>query len=79
MLGREQVARRSAASRGLAQHAARDRLRIGDDVLDGALRDHAAAVYAGARSHIDQVIGRADRVLVVFDHDQRIATLAQLR
>ena len=36
-----------------------------------------AAVHAGARSHLDDVIRRADRVLVVLDDDHRVADVAQ--
>ena len=36
-----------------------------------------AAVHAGARPHLDEVIGGADRVLVVLDDDHRVADVAQ--
>ena len=39
--------------------------------------DHAA-MHAGARPHVDQMVGRADRVLVVLDHDHRVAEVAQV-
>ena len=37
-----------------------------------------AAVHAGARTQIDDVIGLADRILVVLDHDDRVAEIAQI-
>ena len=37
----------------------------------------AAAVHAGARADVDHVVGGADRVLVVLDHDHRVAEVAQ--
>ena len=43
----------------------------------GVPRRRRAAVHAGARAHVDQVVGRADRVLVVLDHDHRVAEVAQ--
>ena len=40
------------------------------DQLGGrALEDHVPAVLAGARAEIDDVVGRADRLLVVLDDD----------
>ncbi len=41
--------------------------------------DDAAAVLAGLRAHVDEIVGAADRILVVLDHDHRIAEVAQLR
>ena len=43
----------------------------------GALRDQLAAASSRAGAQIDHVIGAANRVLVVLDHDQRIALGAQ--
>ena len=42
-----------------------------------ALRDHLAAVDPGAGAEIDHVVGAADRILVVLDHDHRVAEVAQ--
>jgi hypothetical protein len=39
--------------------------------------DDLAAMDAGARSHVDQIVGRADRVLVVLDDDHRVAEVAE--
>ena len=38
---------------------------------------HVAAVLAGAGAHVDDVIGRAHRLLVVLDHEHRVAEVAQ--
>ena len=43
-----------------------------------AFGHHQAAVDAGARAHVDHVVGLADRVLVVLDHDHRVAEVAQV-
>ena len=43
-----------------------------------ALRHHAAAALARARADVDDVVGAADRVLVVLHHHQRVAHVAQL-
>ena len=42
-----------------------------------ALRHHLAAVDARAGAEVDHVIGGADGVLVVLDHDHRVAEVAQ--
>ena len=39
--------------------------------------DHVAAVDAGARTDVDDPVGRADGVFVVFDHDQCVAEVAE--
>ena len=36
-----------------------------------------AAMRAGARPHVDQVVGGADRFLVMLDHQHRVAEIAQ--
>ena len=41
------------------------------------LRHDVAAVLAGAGAHVDQVVGRAHRALVVLDHQHRVAEVAQ--
>ena len=40
--------------------------------------DDSAAVHARARSHVDDVIGAVDRLLVVLDHDDGVADVAQV-
>ncbi len=42
-----------------------------------ALGDDVAAMDAGARPHIDEPVGGADRLLVVLDDDDRVAEVAQ--
>ncbi len=42
-----------------------------------ALRDDLAPVDARAGAEIDHVIGGADRILVMLDHDHRVAEIAQ--
>ena len=64
---------RARAGQVLAGQRLRHRL----DVGRRALRDDVAAVLAGARAHVDQVVGRAHRALVVLDHEHRVAELAQ--
>ena len=54
-----------------------ERLRPGHDVLDRAFGDDPPAVLAGARTHVDDPIGRAHRFLIVLDDDQRVAQIAQ--
>ena len=49
----------------------------GHDVVDRALGDHPSAVLARARAHVDDPVGGAHRLLVVLDHDQRVAQIAQ--
>ena len=44
-----------------------------------ALRDDVAAEASGARPEVDHVLGAADGVLVVLDHDQRVALGAEAR
>ena len=60
-----------------AQELAGQRVRRGLDVVDRALGDDLAAVLAGARAHVDDPVGRAHRLLVVLDDDQRVAEVAQ--
>ena len=48
-----------------------------EHVLQRAGGDHAAAVDAGAGPHVDDVIGGADRVLVMLDDEHGVAEVAQ--
>src|SRR6266540_476258 len=57
--------------------AAGERLRIGDDLLRRALSDDAASGLARAGTHVDDMVGGADRSLVVLDHDHRVAEVTQ--
>ena len=47
------------------------------DLARRALRDDLAAVLARAGPHVDDVVGGADRLLVVLDDDHRVAEVAQ--
>ncbi len=47
--------------------------------LRPSLEDHFAAMLAGAGTEIDDVVGGADRLLVVFDDDDGVAEIAQPR
>ena len=53
------------------------RLRIAHDVGGRALGDDMTAMHAGAGADIDDIIGEANRVLVMLDHDHGIAEVAQ--
>jgi len=55
----------------------RDRLGIREHLRDGALSDHLAAVLPGPGSEVDQMVGGADRFLVVLDDDHRVAEIAK--
>ena len=50
----------------------------GGDVRGRALGDDLAAVHAGARADVDDVVGLADRLLVVLDDDHGVADVAQV-
>ena len=52
-------------------------IRRGDQVVDLALGDDMAAVDAGAGADVEHVVGGADGVLVVLDHDHGVAEVAQ--
>ncbi len=65
---------RSAPARILAGQA----LRLGKDRRQGAGGDDPPAADARSRAEVDQVVGRPHRVLVVLDHDHRVALVAEL-
>ena len=73
--------RRGAPGSAIAAHAgeilAGERVRRRHDVVGRALRDDVAAVDAGAGADVDHMVGGADRVLVVLDHDHGVAEVAQ--
>ena len=48
-----------------------------DDFLKGALGHDAPAERPGSRTDIDDMVGRRDGVVVVFDHKDRVAEVAQ--
>ena len=62
-----------------AEVLAGERARRLEHVRERALRDDFAAVHAGAGADVDDVVGEADRVLVVLDDDHRVAEVAQAR
>ena len=59
------------------QVGAGDRLGRLHQILDGAGDDDVAAVLTGERADVDDPVRRPDRVLVVLDHDERVAQVAQ--
>ena len=59
------------------EEVAGERRRIVHDLPGRALGDDLAAVLAGARAHVDDVVGRAHRLLVVLDDDDGVAEVAQ--
>jgi hypothetical protein len=67
-------ARRSACGR---RDIAGEAGRVGHDLFRRALGDDFAAMDAGAGAHVDHMVGGADRVLVVLDHDHGVAEVAQ--
>jgi hypothetical protein len=56
----------------------RQRMRGAADVVGRALGHHLSAVLAGAGPHVDHVVRGVDRVLVVLDHDDAVAEIAQV-
>ena len=53
------------------------RIGVGGDLGRRPLGDDLAAMHARARADVDDIIGGPDRVLVVLDHDHRVAEVAQ--
>ena len=72
-----------AALLGQAHHTAagevgaRKRVGAGHELLRRPGAHHLAPVLAGARPHINHVIGRADRVLIVLDDDHGVTQITQ--
>ncbi len=62
---------------GFFQEATRDGVGALLERGGGALGDDLAAVHAGARTHVDDEVGRAHGVFVVFDDQDRVATVTQ--
>ena len=59
------------------QVVARERLGVLQEVgIDAGMHDRAT-VHAGAGADVDDPVGGADGVLVVLDHDERVAEVAQ--
>ena len=42
-----------------------------------AFRDDEAAVFSGARTHVDHVVGGTDRIGVVLDHEHAVAAVGE--
>src|SRR5205085_11238343 len=47
------------------------------DLVIAAVADDVAAMDAGARAHVDDIIGGADRILVMLDDDHGVAEIAE--
>ncbi|MNP24430.1 hypothetical protein D3C76_1171910 [compost metagenome] len=60
------------------QVLAGQRIRMGHDLGRRPFGDDLAAVHAGARPDVHHVVGQANGVLVVLDHDHRVADVAQV-
>ncbi len=73
-------ARRHRRSRELAgQILAGERVRVGHHLAAGVpCGDDLAAVDAGGGAHVDDIVGRQDRVLVMLDDDHGVAEVAQV-
>src|SRR5207249_132127 len=54
------------------------RMRRAANLIRRSLRDDLAAMLAGPRPHVDDVIGGKDRVLVVLDDNDAVAQVAQV-
>ena len=52
-------------------------LRVGHHLLGRAFRHHLAAMDAGARAHVHDMVRGEDRLLVVLDDDDAVAEIAQ--
>ena len=48
------------------------------DLRGGALGDHGAAVHTGPGPQVNHMVRLADRILVMLDHDDRVAEIAQV-
>ena len=59
------------------QVLAGERVGVLEELLVGAGVHHATAELPGAGSDVDDEVGQADGLLVVFDHDDRVAEVAQ--
>jgi hypothetical protein len=55
------------------QIASGQRIRMPDNVFGRALGDNPAAMDTGAGAYIDHMLGRADGVLVMLDHNHGVA------
>ena len=60
-----------------AQVGGGDRALVLQQLVQRSGVDQLTAVLSGARADVDHPVGGADRLLVVLDHDQRVAEVAQ--
>src|SRR3954452_11403987 len=60
------------------EEVARHGTPLGLDILDATGGDDLTAMHPGAGPDVDNVIGVAYGLLVVLDHDERVAEVAQL-
>ena len=60
-----------------AQVGAGQRLAVPNDLVDGAAGHDLAAVLARPGAEVDEVVGGADGLLVVLDHEHGVAEVAQ--
>ena len=86
MGGAHDLERAAAGVPALARHAdepparevgARRGLGAGTDLVRRARGHDLPSQLAGAGAHVEHVVCRADRVLVVLDHDHGVALVAQ--
>jgi hypothetical protein len=54
-----------------------DAVGAGEELVERSLADDLTAVDAGARAHVDDMVGGADRLLVMFDDEHGVAEPAQ--
>ncbi|MCK5572379.1 MAG: hypothetical protein KAJ12_06440, partial [Bacteroidetes bacterium] len=52
-----------------------DRFGGAADVFGRALGDDSSSVSPGGRAHVDYLVGGADRLFVVLDHDHGVADI----
>jgi hypothetical protein len=76
--GRRAPLARHLDAQRVRQVAPGQRFGVGRHLVGRALRDDAPAVHAGAQPHVHHVVGGADHVLVVLDHQHRVAEVAQV-
>ena len=63
----------------IATHVAPgERSRIGLNLRRCALRHHAPAVHAGTRAHVYAMVGGADHVFVMLDHQHAVTYVTQM-
>ena len=62
-----------------AEEGAGHRSRLGEQQLERTVGDDLAAVLTGPRADVDDPVGGPDGLLVVLDHEDRVAEVAQPR